>query len=1520
MEESIVRGDASRLTSAFIVRHRWGAAARGGGLQSRLVRRVCLLTICTATLASCTFDGELPEALLIRCGPAGECPKGYRCNADFDECRRVTTSTDELPNLAATFTPSRVVRRGAAVTVVVSADRALRAEPRVRVQHPGGSLMLPPASSTDGFLQTTYAFTATPDIKEGQVVLFADAVASTGGLITGVRLGDLIVDDTPPRLLDGSTVTPARAQKGTRVTVRVEFDEPVRDTLRLVVQLPSKPQEMLTPTSNRAGAASFLVALPPDAADGVATLSLTNAIDEAGNEAPGPLTLPPLTIDSTPPTAQPFNLDGLRFSQVAGYDVVSFTVGFDEPVSDARWCFANRCESLSSTSSLVTVALADAGFPEGPAPVVITGRDAAGNVGTRTEFVTLDYSAPALVSDPTSFITPRPGCALRSVSALGIGATHSLTFVVNEPLAASPVVSLGTQTWQPSSAFDGGIAYTFVNAGTNAGLEVSGAVTGRVVDTVGNEGTLTLLPAFRVDLSPPLPLFDAQQSLLTYERIPWGAERSAGLPRYSVEGRPGLWNADDVLVFFEGPTAQSFVLGEGRPLPSGALPRVEFSRSDRQRVWVMRHDTACNAATADPQPLKQSSWVASALRPAGSPVNPHVLSRADVASSAPLASRRSTLSTRGPLSTMARGGWQARAAPIPASFAARFGEALTVADPLRGRTLMMGGSPTLREVWSWDGASWSQLAIPPAMPAPSSYPAPLFEAHTGRILFFAGVGRELWALDGDRFTELTAPSDIKTNVAIEWSYDPKRQRIVSFGGLLSGTTRYHNDTWLLDATGWRQLTSNPRPPNTTSRRLIYDAAGQRMVLFAHENLTRQVWVLEGETWRQLASVPDNLIAGLNGARVVFDHGLDSVVMFGGGQCCSGSSLTSRLVNDAWVSTPAPPELIGRNGPLMAYDPERRRIVMCGGYGGATIGTLLDCWVFESSTWRPIEAPEVPQLLTNGTLQFDPARRRMMLVGGFQNDTWVLEGDAWVRASTPAAFTPRLNATLAADPTHGRLLYVGGQSIPDGGSTATTLHNDVWSLSTAVTRLADAPFTGRAQHTMVTDVARSQVVLIGGRDQLVTTAYAPMDTWLFDGRQWRSLPPPPTMAGRSLPAMAADPLTGRIALVGALAPVQVRSEVWLFDGTSWAPHPSVPTNWNAQSRTTLGFGAARREFVSFTPVVTAPVDGGTVNRTEAWAFDVNGFRPATGFDAGIVTVRSGAASAIDPTTGRLVTFGGFDVRDGGALDETWSLDGTQWSAHPTPSALGPRTGATLRFHPMSKQYVLIGGGPTSSTFAEDSWAFGDDGWAPVELPSSFTQRAGLLCASDDTRNTLVVLGGTETNQVYEFSLDPRSGPALMMSVDLSTLLPAGASAQVFSVTGRAAGDSVRVVDPLAGRGFLLLDGGAELPDGGPLTTRDGGVFTPAGGTFRSFAVPQPGAALQVWDVSRGTFVTMASTSQTPDAGLGVLTFTADAGAFFGTNVLHVQLTSLGGSDVTRAPGLRATVLAEPPEVEVRYVVP
>lgn len=1458
--------------------------------------------LCAAAFVGCTFRSEVPETALVRCGPAGECPKGYRCNTDFDECRRDSSGGD-APVLTASLMPSRIARRGAHLTLVVEADRALRSEPRVRLQYPGGSLVLSPESTSTDFTRTSYGVDLTASFNEGLVVFFGDAISTTGALATGVRLTDLVLDDTAPRLL-GATVTPDHAQKGTRVSVRAELDEPVQDTLRLRVSRAGQPDQTFAATTNRAGTASFQVSLPATAVDGVASLVLVDVVDEAGNPAMGPLPLPSLTIDSTPPVAAPFALDAGRFSKHPGHDELRFSVAFDEPVSDVRWCLANRCASLPDTATSVFVSIADAGFDEGPAPLVVTGRDVAGNVGTRTEFITLDYSAPALTSEPTAITTARPDCPFRTVSAVGIGGAHTVSFNVDEALGLEPVVNLAPSqqpVWQPVNTFDGGTSYTFVHRATTTGNDVSGAVMARVVDTVGNEGLLTLVPSLRIDLTPPLPLNDAGLSQLRYERVPWGAERTGGVPRFSVECASCALGSDDVMVFFEEADATSFVLGEGRPSSNGALPRVEFSRTDRQRVWFTRHDEACNAATAVPQAVKQSTWVASALRPAGSPANPHTLTTAESASLAPASSRRTPALSTPTITLTAHGAWQSRLANPPrVSLSARTGDAMLVADPQRGRTILLGGNPAaVQQVGVFDGTTWDSVAVPATMSPPFATGG-VFEAHTGRVVFLAGnttAGLETWVLDGDSISEVATPRGLAVSDYPALAYDAAGRRVVALGG--SGSTR----TWTLAEDGWHELfATNNSPLPANERHFVYDAARQRLLLLSKPGLTWETWELSGSRWRFISSPPHR---GL-GVGVVWDERLGTVVMHGGGDCCSSTNLTARLEADGgWATLPVPAQVPPRSNHDLAYDPEHRRLVTCGGFSGTTPPFSLDCWALDDSGWRRLEGPTADVLMTGTSMVFDPATRKLLLMGGGTNDTWLLDGDVWVRHAAPADFLPRPNPTLAWEPGHGRVLLVGGISSPDGG--ATVYLNDVWSLSTTTTRLADAPFTPRNQHTMVADPARARVALIGGRNSSGT--YLPMETWFFNG-QWSSLPAPSGMTGRGLSAGAADPVTGRMALFGGTFPPASAREVWLFDGTTWAAHPSLPSGWNPQRRVTLAYDRAHANFLSFTGSTTGTLpDGGAVARTETWGFDDTTFTAA----APPTSSRFSAGASIDPATGRLVTFGG-TLETGVVVAETWTMQGAQWTQQPTPGGLAARTGASMCFHAMSGQHVLIGGGPSVSTFTDDAWVFGDDGWSPVSLPSTFTSRAGLVCAVDETRNVVLALGGAQSSDISEFGLDPRSGPALLFSVDLTNVLPAGASALGFTATVRAAGDSVTVSDPLGGRAFLLPDGGAEL--------FDGGLMPSDGGSFRPSSRPLPGAALQAWDWGRGDFVTLATTSQRPDAGLTMLaaTYVPEAGVVLNADLLRLQVTTLGGSDVTRAPGLRATVVTERPELELRYVVP
>ena len=1483
------------------------------GALAQLRTRLDLVTLrlgvmlCAAALAGCTFRSDVPENALVRCGPAGECPRGFRCNTDFDECRRDSSNADLLPALTASLTPSRIARRGARLMLVVEADRALRSEPRVRLQYPGGSLTLTPESTSSDFKTTSYPVELTASFNEGLVVFFGDAISTTGALATGVRLTDLVLDDTAPQLLDGTTVTPSHAQKGTRVSVRAEFDEPVRDSVRLLLSRPGAPDEVFAPTSNRAGATSFQVALSPTTLDGVASLSLTDVVDEAGNPAMGPLLLPPLTIDSTAPIAAPLALDAGRFSKQPGHDVLRFTVAFDEPVDDVRWCLANRCASLLSAPASVSVDLADAGFPEGPAPLVVTGRDLAGNVGTRTEFITLDYSAPSLASEPLAITSARPDCPFRAVNAVGIGGSHVISFIVDEALGEEPLVNLApgqTPVWQSTGSFDGGTSSSFLYRAMAAGADVSGSVVARVVDTVGNEGVLTLVPSLRIDLTPPLPLNAAGLSQLRYERVPWGAERTGGVPRFSVECGGCVLGSDDVMVFYEEANATSFVLGEGRPTATGALPRVEFSRTDRQQVWFTRHDEACNPATPTPQPVKESAWVASALRPPGSPVNPHTLTAAESATLPPVSSRRAPTPSTQTVSLTAHGAWESRLANPPRlPLLSRSGDSLLVADPLRGRTILLGGNVVApSQVGVFDGTTWDSMAVPSTMSAPYSWTSGVFEAHTGRIIFFTGnttAGLDTWALDGDTFVEIPTPRALAISDNPSIAYDAAGRRVVAVGG--SGSTR----TWTLADDGWRELLPTTTPPlPATERTFVYDAAGQRLVLLSRPFSSWQSWELVGSRWRLLGAP----LHSQTGAAITRDDRLGAVVMMGGVTFSTPAiTLTAKLVGDVWVPIPVPAQVPGRSNHDLAYDPERRRLVACGGFSGRTPPFTLDCWALDDAGWHSLEPPSAELLMGSTSMVFDPASRKVMLMGGGSSDTWLLDGDTWLRRVAPPDLQPRTNPALAWEPSHGRMVLAGGLAVPDGGQL--TYLNDVWSLSTTTTRLADAPFAARNQHTMVADPARSRLALIGGRNQ--AGVYLPMETWFFDG-QWSSLPAPSGMSGRGLLSAAADPVTGRLVLFGGTFPANAAREVWMFDGATWVPHPGLPlSSWSPQRRVTVAFDRARSSFLSFTASATAPLlDGGSVARAEAWRFDDATFTPLP-----TIPSRASAASSIDPATGRLVTFGG-TLETSVVVAETWTMEGSQWTQRPTPAALAPRTSASMCFHAMSGQHVLIGGGPTGSNFTDDSWVFGDDGWTRVSVPNTFTSRTGLVCAVDETRNVLLALGGLQHADIVEFGLDPRSGPALMFSVDLTNVLPPGATELAFTASVRAAGDSVVVTDPLGGRAFLLLDGGAELLDGGLMPTD--------GGSLRPSSRPAPGAALQVWDLSRGSFVTLATTTQALDAGLGTLsavqTSDAGAGVLLNADVLRLQVTTLGGSDVTKAPGLRATVVTERPELEVRYVAP
>ncbi|MDD5307170.1 MAG: kelch repeat-containing protein, partial [Deltaproteobacteria bacterium] len=146
---------------------------------------------------------------------------------------------------------------------------------------------------------------------------------------------------------------------------------------------------------------------------------------------------------------------------------------------------------------------------------------------------------------------------------------------------------------------------------------------------------------------------------------------------------------------------------------------------------------------------------------------------------------------------------------------------------------------------------------------------------------------------------------------------------------------------------------------------------------------------------------------------------------------------------SWVHTPAgilAPS--GRRNAILAFDPDRQRLVLVGGDTGTSV--LSDAWEIDAQgAWRQIEIQGLPNGLTETSVV--PWGEQVLLVGGRDSQglvdgVRVLDLDT-MTVSTLATGGPgaRINATAALDQQRRDLVVYGGR---DGSST---VHSDLWRL-------------------------------------------------------------------------------------------------------------------------------------------------------------------------------------------------------------------------------------------------------------------------------------------------------------------------------------------------------------------------------------------------------------------------------------------------------------------------------------------
>ena len=296
-----------------------------------------------------------------------------------------------------------------------------------------------------------------------------------------------------------------------------------------------------------------------------------------------------------------------------------------------------------------------------------------------------------------------------------------------------------------------------------------------------------------------------------------------------------------------------------------------------------------------------------------------------------------------------------------------------------------------------------------------------------------------------------------------------------------------------------------------------------------------------------------------------------------------------------VASDGPP---GRNRHSMAYDEQRERVVLFGGYQDLTGERLGDTWEWNGKRWKQT-ASKGPTARTHTAMAYDAERQRVTLFGGVgtrrdmyqdNDDTWTWDGSHW---------------TLVAE----------------GGPPA------------------------RNAHGMAYDWARQRVVMYGGGITFVGTVFD--DTWEWDGTQWRerhrgSNPGPRAVTS----SIAYDRERGNTVLYGDGSHCGFR-DTWIWDGRAWAQADAAGPTPKASAA--LAYDSARHRTVMFGGDDCSNFEEGG----DTWEWDGHSWLRVATTGPG---PRGGAtAMAYDHHHGRVVLFGGAGPGNPD-MGDTWAWSG------------------------------------------------------------------------------------------------------------------------------------------------------------------------------------------------------------------------------------------------------------------------
>jgi hypothetical protein len=490
-------------------------------------------------------------------------------------------------------------------------------------------------------------------------------------------------------------------------------------------------------------------------------------------------------------------------------------------------------------------------------------------------------------------------------------------------------------------------------------------------------------------------------------------------------------------------------------------------------------------------------------------------------------------------------------------------------DAQRERTVLYGGttwSEYFSDTWEWDGSTWHKQNVtgPRALYNMLMAYDPVRKVvvlHGG--LTSVGQIHETWEYNGTSWTQ-RFPANRPNFGLGAMSYDPNVGAIIA-STLPLNTTGIARQTWKWDGNNWTRLADGPTLID--GRTMTFDPVRNRTILVGAtaSGEGTQTWGFNGTTWSRITT---NLQASIGGHVISYDPASASVILTGGGTQSSHEARGNRLrrlVGSTWVQD-ARSYPRSRYNALVTHDTVRDELVVFGGrIEGGTSDIGSDTWIHDENGWRIAAVfGMIPR--TEGAYTFDSARGKVVMFGGSTGGSGITQqtsewnGSYWltVAESGPAA---RKGAAMAFDSVRNvSVMYPCGTS---------SLSRETWEWNgTAWTKKSTgAGHTGRTMPAMAYDPVRKVTVLFGGED---ANGYC-SDTWTWNGTTWtqKNVTGP---SPRRFAHMAWDAENQRLLLFGGYDDTAL-NDVWAWNGTAWslvndagpAVHYTLGGTYDSQNR-------------------------------------------------------------------------------------------------------------------------------------------------------------------------------------------------------------------------------------------------------------------------------------------------------------------------------------------------------------------